>query len=333
MTEADPLPYEENRGVVARQDQLAGWDIEFDPDSGLLATAGPCPACGHPTATEIRKDAPPGAAAATTASPPERRATRRFSCLCGEGHPGRPPAVSSGCGRWWLAAVERRDDGTWHLSADVGLLASQAALELHRAATTDLASARTTAEKWLPGLAGLYGLFAISGAVVGRDVVKDLAPAGRWILVAVLALGVTLAGVSILSGYRAAYGWLRPDQADVSTDDKLLTWYTTQRRNTIITSASSLRTAVIAACAALALLVVALAVVWVGPARKPAAATVKVAYREGGDPATTASACGTLATGGPAQVVRVKVADGAVTRTVSIPAAWIDRIETVNTCA
>jgi len=130
---------------------------------------------------------------------------------------------------------------------------------------------------------------------------------------------------------RAPPSWC-PGQVDISTDDKLLAWYTTQRRQAIATSATQLQIAVAAACVALALLIVALGVVWLGPGQK-ADSTNRQNHlprrREREHHGVSMRSARHRRTG-PSS--RVKVTDGAVTRTHSIPVTWIDRVETVNGC-
>jgi hypothetical protein len=143
--------------------------------------------------------------------------------------------------------------------------------------------------------------------VVGKDVVKDLGTVSRVALVVTLAAGVILAAISIVSGYRAAYGWLTGRTVDISDDKKLVNWYYQHRSTNLITAAKGLRRAVSCAAAALALLLVALGIVWLSPPKTPDPSTVTVTYRDGGNPALPATACGTLRTGASAKTITVTV--------------------------
>ncbi|MER5932517.1 hypothetical protein [Streptomyces sp. NPDC002054] len=262
------IAYQGDTPVAARQEQLDAWIVQSTGQGGY-ATEGPCPACGHRTAEAVSPQAPVEAESTADALPPERRTTRLFRCACPVDHPGRPPAATTGCGRWWLAAVEPRGDG-WHLSAQVDPLVGRAAAELSAAAAVELSSARAVAEKWLPGLAALYGLFAIAGTVAGKDTVAGLTAGARVAVFVVFAVGTLLAALSIGAGYRAAFGWLRVGKGeDVGTDEKLLAWYQAKRNRAVGSIGSRLRTALVAALGSLVCLIVALGIVWLGPAGTP----------------------------------------------------------------
>lgn len=231
-----------------------------------------------------------------------------------------------------MAAVEPDGQG-WRLSADVDPLVAQAALELASPVSVELTSARTLAEKWLPGLAALYGLFAIAGAVVGKDTVKDLSDEARNGLFAALTVGAFLAALSIVLGYAAAFGWLRIGKGqDVSTDDKLLRWYGTKGRKAVVSVARRLWIAVGAALGSLACLIVSLGLVWLGPPRKPVTAPVTVTYLQNGQTAAKASLCGTITADPTPQHIALRVTDGPATQTISLPAAWVEKIEPTKSC-
>ncbi|WP_445270295.1 hypothetical protein [Streptomyces sp. DSM 41634] len=328
---SEPIEYKEDMAVQASQEVLNTWHAVPAPDGGFT-TNGLCPACTHQTALALHPDAEYGAESAEAAPDPATRTTRLFRCHCHMEHPGRPATVLTGCGRRWTAAVEP-DGQSWRLSADVDPLAAQAALELSSPVSAELTSARTLAEKWLPGLAALYGLFAIAGAVVGRETVKDLSDDARTWLFVTLVVGALLAAVSIVLGYGAAFGWLRIGKGqDVSTDDKLILWYRTKGRKAVITVARRLWIAVGAALGSLACLIVSLGLVWLGPPKKPATAPVTVTYRQNGQATAKASLCGTISADPPPQHISLRVTDGPATQTISLPASWVEKIEPTNNC-
>ncbi|QES47175.1 hypothetical protein DEJ50_04280 [Streptomyces venezuelae] len=268
------IAYQGDTPVAARQDQLDAWIVQSTGQGGY-ATEGPCPACGHHTAQTVSPQAPIEAESTAEALPPERRTTRQFRCACPVEHPARPSAATTGCGRWWLAAVEPWGDGAgpgagWRLSAQVDPLVGRAAAELSAAAAVELSSARAVAEKWLPGLAALYGLFAIAGTVAGKDAVAHLSTGARVAVFLVFAAGTLLAALSIAAGYRAAFGWLRVGKGDdVGTDEKLLAWYQAKRNQAVGSIGARLRTALLTALGSLVCLIVALGIVWLGPAGTP----------------------------------------------------------------
>lgn len=325
------VKYKENTAVEATQKALDAWHVEPDVYGGYTAS-GPCPTCTHPTGQSLAPEVPSGRESAGIAPDPGTRTTRQFHCKCKLDHPGRPATVSSGCGRWWMAAVEPHGKG-WRLSADVEVVAAQAAMELSSPASAELTSARTLAEKWLPGLAALYGLFAIAGAVVGKDTVKDLSDTARNWLIATLAVGALLAAFSIVLGYAAAFGWIRLGKGeDVSTDDKLIRWYKTKGRKAVTTVARRLWIAVAAALGSLACLIASLGIVWLGPPKKPATALVKVTYRQDGQPTAMASRCGVLTADPAPRHIALSVTDGPAAQTISLPAAWVEKIEPTKAC-
>ncbi|MEV8531464.1 hypothetical protein [Streptomyces sp. NPDC051211] len=265
MTSPQAIAYQGDTTVLAGLEQLAAWTVQSTGRGGFAAT-GPCPACGHHTTELVSPEAPIGMESAGGAvPPPEKRTTRQFHCSCRVEHPGRPSAATAGCGRWWLAAIEPADGG-WRLSAHIDPLVGRAAVELSAAAVAELSSARAVSERWLQGLAALYGLFAVAGTVVGKDVVADLAHGARVAVFVTLAAGTLLAAVSIVTGYRAAFGWLRVGKGeDVGTDDKLLAWYEARRKRAVTSIGPRLQTALLAALGSLTCLVATLGIVWLGP--------------------------------------------------------------------
>jgi len=318
------VAYAADERVAVTSQGLGQWTAERL--AGSLLAYGPCPECTHTAQVPILNEIATNAAAAVDGVPPDRRTTRKFSCTCPQDHLGRPPEIAGGCGRWWLATMIRDGDGWTFIQADEGLLPALTALD--QAAADEVSAVRTSAEKWLPGVTALYGLFGLAGVVVGKDAVKDLPALGRAALVLVIASGLACAVYAVLSGYRAAYGWL--DVKDVSTDDKLQEWYR-QRRMSILAAPEQLARALRSAVAALVLLLVALGLIWLWPAASPSAPRIKVSYRQDGDVSQPAFACGQL-TGLDGRQVRLRVDTTTRGETVAVPAGWIDKIEPVRAC-
>jgi len=139
-----------------------------------------------------------------------------------------------------------------------------AAEALNAATATQLTDVRGAVEKWLPGLAALYGLFGLAGIVSARSNVGKLAVGEKWAVAAFALVGLGATIVSIICGYRAAYGW--PRTVNVMTNEQLQDWY--EERNSRAGKAIGLfRTALVWALIALIALLLAAGTLWVWPAR------------------------------------------------------------------
>ena len=68
-------------------------------------------------------------------------------------------------------------------------------------------SRRASAEKWIAGVAALYGLFGLAGLVIAKDSLDGLSTGGRIGAALAALIGLVLAAVAIVNSYRAAYGW------------------------------------------------------------------------------------------------------------------------------
>lgn len=319
------LPYRENEMLAVTGDELAGWRIA---NGGGLTASGPCPACGHNMWAEIHLDVVEAAAgAAAPAVPPEERTTRRIACACTFAHAGRPAAVKGGCGRWWLVTLTR-DNASWVINAggDESLLPALSALD--DATSDELNSVRATAGKWLPGITALYGLFGLTGVLVGKTSVEGLPTPGKVVVAVVVALGLVSAIVAVLSGYRAAYGWAKV--TSVADDEKLTQWYG-QRRKAVLTAPGQLRRAICFSMAAVALLLVGVGTLWFWPAASAAPPTVKVIYQATTEGEATRFVCGTLVNIS-ANDLEVQLASGSASRSVLITTARIKAISWVTSC-
>jgi hypothetical protein len=122
---------------------------------------------------------------------------------------------------------------------------------------------RTAVEKWLPGLAALYGLFGLAGVVTARSNIVKLGVGEKWAVAAFALIGLGATIVSITCGYRAAYGW--PRTVKVMTNEQLQVWY--EKKNSRAGKTIALfRTALVWALIALIALLLAAGTLWVWPA-------------------------------------------------------------------
>jgi hypothetical protein len=326
---ARDLAYEQDVQVELLPAQLDAWTIQ-GPERGPLTASGPCPACTHTTTEEVAIEIMGDAQAAEAdLLPPPERTTRRFLCRCTAPHAGRPDAVIGGCGRWWLVTL--LPDGTdgWLMTpgGDGSLLPALQALDA--AATGERTAVRSAAEKWLPGITVLYGLFGLAGVALSRDAVDSLVGWAKVLVAFVAVAGLVATVMAVIWGYRAAFGWVEP--VDVSNDQELREWYES-RRNAVTDSVKNLRGAVFAAVTAVVFLVIAAGFVMYAPAADPVGPKARVTYSEGGDAANPASTCGLLVDPSPDQGVAVKVKDGDATRIQRVDIAWVTAVIPVKTC-
>ena len=321
----DDVVYQGDLRVTITQEQLSHWEVEGEQGASDLTAYGPCPVCEHDCIVQLPLEIVPDAAAAVDAPSPER-ATRKFPCTCTSRHPRRPAKVVGGCGRWFLAAVEPGDGG-WRLSVntDESVLAALTAME--EAVSNEVSRVRTSAEKWLPGIAALYGLFGLAGVVVGKDTIGSLQRDGKWLVAILVLVGLGCTVAAIWFGYKAAFGW--PTVVGVDTDAKLKDWYA-KRREAVLKAPGLLRISVGAAVAALTCLLLAVFVIWFWPAAQPPIPKIAVTYQPA-NTSGTATTCGELQTlTGTALTLSVSSASG--TRPQTFPLAEIQKIKPVAKC-
>jgi len=218
------------------------------------------------------------------------------------------------------------DDG---FSAEPGDISLRAASdELNRVVSKQVDSLHTAGEKWIAGVTALLGLYGVAGIAIGKDSVKGLNSGWKIFAACVAFAGLAAAICSIWFAYKAAYGW--PKEVDVSSDAKLLAWYSqwTHRASTV---GEMIRSSVIAAMAALFLLAIVTGIIWFGPAADPASPKVLVKYNQDGDTSKPGSACGKLtkATDG---MIHVQVVTGDEQKTVKIQPAWTTSLAATDTC-
>jgi len=273
--------------------QLASWRGSID--GRKLNLAGPCPVCAHDTGQEVDQEF-----TALAAGAQRRQLAVSMACACSQPHPGQPDGAD-GCGRHWSCTTTTGADGQVTLSplADPQLTAAADALREARA--TQLANLRSTAEKWIGGVTGLFGLFSLAGVITSRSTVTNLAPGWQAVIAIVAAASVTLAGLAVFWIYRAAYGW--PVTRAIADNDELLNWYAAREAAPHV-QAGYLRDGVRAAGGALAALMMTAGLLWFAPQQQPAVPMVKVTLTNG------SQVCGTLLPATPGATLVRRSSDG-----------------------
>ena len=321
------IGYELDKRIQITVEQLAAWTVT--ETRGVLQTSGPCPACQHEFPVEIVRDVI--AATATedqTMVPPEKRTTRRFACKCTTDHPGRPAAIMGGCGRWWLASVVSDEvDGRKLVPApDQGL--ASAATALDAASRDEVTAVRAWAEKWLPAVAALYGLFGLASVVLGKDALEHIPLVGRLVVAGLIGVGLISTIRAIFFGYSAAFGWLTLRK--VENDAELEDWYK-QRRAALAAAPLLLKKALNRAVTALVFLMFAVGVIWFWPPTDPPSPLVQVSYNQDGDTTKPMSACGKLVDSKDKQLT-VQSAVGATKQAIPINVAWVQSVTAKDAC-
>jgi hypothetical protein len=180
---------------------------------------------------------------------------------------------------------------------------------------------RSAAEKWIAGITALYGLLGFAGITTQRSTITQLGR-GWQIGIAVASLAaVGLAAWAIYRAYQAAYGW--PKTYWIDDDADLVAWYRKQL-SAPQRAADHLRSAVQAAGASLAALLVSAGLLWFAPTAGPAAPLIHLT-KQGG-----AVICGTVLTPATNQVVRLRQSSNR--RIVVVPFTLIQKISGTQKC-
>jgi hypothetical protein len=279
--------------------QLASWHGRASAD--VLTLDGPCPACEHPIENQIPRRF---SALERVGRPTPQPLSVQLACTCAEDHPGRPAEVSSGCGRTWFAVAVIADDGTVSLappSASADPTLEAAARALIEAGPKQLADVRNAAEKWIGGVAALFGIFGVAGLVSTRSTLTDLASGWQAAIGLAAAVSVGLAGLAVYWIYRAAYGW--PVTSPINNDEELLAWYASQQ-SAPRAQAGFMKDGVRAAGGALVMLIITAGLLWYAPQQSPALPFVRVTLSNG------SQVCGTLLPATPGATLIRKASDG-----------------------
>ena len=190
-----------------------------------------------------------------------------------------------------------------------------AAEALRAAGSTQLASLRSAAEKWIAGVTALFGLFGLAGVAFTRSTVTGL---DTWWQVGIglaAAVSVAFAGLAVFFSYRAAYGW--PVTRSIPDNDALRDWYAAQQAAPRV-QAAFLRNGVRAAAGALGALVVTVGLLWFAPQAVATGPLVQATLTDG------SRVCGTLlpaAASGTPEIRRAS--DGAA---IAIPVRSLARL-------
>ena len=301
-------------------DALRDWTVD-KVDEQPVSARGRCPHCRHECEVPIILSVVTGVRpAGADRLQPVQVLTRQFFCACNQDHQRPAGEFGTGCGRWWLAEIVRDPNGAYQCrpaASDKNLAAAQA---LAAAVSQQQTAISASAEKWLAGIAALYGLFGLTGIAFGKDALDGLAMSAKVLAGVVLAAGIAMAATAIFCGYRAAYGW--PRITSVADDDELQAWKA-NRDAYAGTAADRLRQAVGFAAAALLALVLGCGIIWFAPPATEASPTVTVTWTD------DASTCGTLLPTVGADVIRVRNPSGEV---VVHPAADIKSVK-VGPCS
>jgi hypothetical protein len=295
---------------------LATWSATLA--GATLSLVGPCPACGHASPNDVPLMV---TALEGMTAPSPRTLTAAVRCTCDQAHSDRPADTPRGCGRNWSIVVTSSDDGSFRLSPPSDPILVTAAEALRDAAPRQLADLRSAAEKWIAGIAALYGLFGLASVSITRNTVTKLA-FGWQLAIALAALAaVAFAAWAISWTYRAAYGW--PKVRSVRDDDELRAWYAAQLAAPA-KSAALLRTGVRTAGASLAALTVAVGLLWFAPAVGPDTPLVRATLHDG------SQVCGTLLPATAENTSRLRQSsDGKI---VNVPVSTIIGLTTAMTC-
>jgi len=316
--------------VAADAAQLAQWHGTATNEN--LLVSGPCPACGHDAPQLVPLKVTALEANVVQAGPVTLAVT--LTCTCGAEHARQPGTRNAGCGRSWpaVATVEAGlvTFGPVEAPGPAGITPADAARQaaiavatraVQEAAASQLATVTGAAQKWIAGVAAIFGLFSLAGVTLTRSAVTALTTPWQ-VAVALLGLAsVALAGCSVYLMYRAAYGW--PVTVNVSNADSLLAWYDDQQKQPG-RRADRMRIGVHLAAGSLAAVVATAGVLWFGPQQQAASLDTQATLTSG------TIVCGTLLTHAPDGVTVIRRAsDGTAIR---IPLRMIGALTAVASC-
>jgi hypothetical protein len=298
-------------GFWVARPALADWTVEVLAAGEFRAT-GQCPRCRHMTGLDVSDVV--NEPRLVEDDLPEAEKTRQATCACNQNHP--KAEGKRGCGALWLVGLAQGDDGWVVVTGNPDVRDAAAALDA--AVTAESTNLTTTAEKWLPGIAALYGLFGLAGLATASDDVGALDTSIKWLVAGFGIAGLVATAVAIVLAYQAAYGW--PTESDVSTDAKLLEWHR-NRRVALASRAGNMKASVVGALLATVFLTVAVGLIWFGPDTPTPKPEVIVVY-DGG------SVCGTIEEPdeGEVGVVTINHATSGGTEDQEIPVGDIETI-------
>jgi hypothetical protein len=291
--------------VAVTDEQMSTWHV----GRGLLAT-GKCPRCTDDAGVDIQLE---GTIAIAGAEPVENvDAPYMMRCNCDASH-RRRPIRRQGCGAWWIARVKSEGSG-YVLRAEPDEELRRAAQAVGEGVEQAREGMTAAAEKWIPAISALTGLFGLASVVIARDAVTALSFGWRLIAYTLVCLAVAGAMGAIVLAYRAAYGW--PRQVSFrSTGDLLAAAQALEERTAA--AASRLRGAVLVALGSVVALLVALGILWLRPVT-PSGPFAEVSFVQDGRSDSPASRCGQLL-GAENRTLRLKVTSGDSSETVRVP--------------
>lgn len=255
----EPIAYADEF-VQPTDDQVASWRVLVPRGAQLPTLIGSCPACSHECEAEVFDVVVQGGIPASAERASIEIMTRQIICNCRRNH--QQPLGIPGCGRYWLATLSLKSDGSYNLSVqkDARLLSSAAAL--NKALATQNERIQRAAEKWIGAVAAIYGLFSLTGIATAQKALSGLSVASESLVAGVLVVGLVCAGFALIAGYVAAYGW--PKAVTVRSDNELQEWYSSFR-GYAATAARRLQWAVFSAFGSLGALAVVMLLLWFLP--------------------------------------------------------------------
>jgi hypothetical protein len=171
---------------------------------------GPCPKCkGWVEAAAIGGSVPVDALAAPAkptllaldyVTPETRVVAVLVECNCGYNHSEKG---ATGCGRIWGVACPEEGEP---VPMPASRLDFSTQREVTEAEGKRLSTARTRAEKWIPGVTALAGLLTTVLVLKGPESVSKLDTTTRTLIAVLLGIALVLLIAAIRSAYSAAFG-------------------------------------------------------------------------------------------------------------------------------
>ncbi|MEU4522972.1 hypothetical protein AB0F52_30220 [Amycolatopsis sp. NPDC024027] len=305
--------------VLPTAEQLEGWQV----GPSLLAT-GKCFRCGDQANGQITLSATVTLSMATPARP--IGLPQAMKCNCSEPHSGHPPSERTGCGAWWVVRAQSTNGQTFSLRQVTDPDLRRAARVVSSKLEESRSGITVAAEKWVPGVSALLGLFGLTTIIVARDAVTALPWWLRLVTFVLVCAALACAATATILIYRAAYGW--PRKVNLTTNDDVLA-LAAETSNHAEHAGKKLRTSVALAAISAGTLLGSLGILWLQPTTPTPMAWLEYTTLQTGPAVQRRCVEITDVVSGQ---LKIKAIQGGPTEVLTLPLAQVTKFQPTTTC-